>query len=59
MVELNTETAYTVAENPSSPTATFKLLGVDSSGFDAYTSGGVVTKAATGAGNIVVDAQAT
>jgi hypothetical protein len=59
MVELNTETAYTVAENPSSPTATFKLLGVDSSGFDAYISGGVATKAATGAGNIVVDAQAT
>ena len=56
MVELNLETAYTVANKA---TNTFELAGVDSSGFDAYTSGGVATKAATGAGNIVVDAQAT
>ena len=56
MADLNTETAYTVANKA---TNTFELTGVDSSGFDAYTSGGVATKAATGAGNIVVDAQAT
>ena len=56
MDDLNTETAYTVANKA---TNTFELTGVDSSGFDAYTSGGVATKAATGAGNIVVDAQAT
>ena len=56
MVELNLETAYTVA---GKSTNAFQLAGVDSSGFTGYTSGGVATKAATGAGNIVVDAQAS
>jgi len=56
MVELNTETAYTIANKA---TNTFELSGVDGSGFTAYTSGGVATKAATPAGTIVVDAQAS
>ena len=56
MVELNLETAYTVANKA---TNTFELTGVDSTGFTEYDSVGVATKAATGAGNIVVDAQAT
>ena len=56
MVELNIETAYTVANKA---TNTFELSGVDGSGFTTYGSVGVATKAATGAGNIVVDAQAT
>tara|TARA_B110000093_G_scaffold26000_1_gene25160 strand:- start:5565 stop:6182 length:618 start_codon:yes stop_codon:yes gene_type:complete len=56
MVELNLETAYTVA---GKTTNGFQLAGVDSTGFTAYGSVGVATKAATGAGNIVVDAQAT
>tara|TARA_Y100000389_G_scaffold204682_1_gene258845 strand:+ start:2231 stop:2944 length:714 start_codon:yes stop_codon:yes gene_type:complete len=56
MVELNTETAYTVA---STATNTFALSGVDGSAFTAYTSGGEATKAATTAGEIVIDAQAS
>ena len=57
MDELNVETGYTVA---SATTNTFELAGVDGGGFDAYTSGGVVTVApGAGSGNIVVDAQAT
>jgi hypothetical protein len=56
MTDLNLETAYTVS---ATATNTFALTGIDGSGFDAYVSGGVATKAATGAGNIVVDAQAT
>ena len=56
MVELNIETAYTVA---STATNTFALTGINSSGFTAYTSGGVVTVAATESGGIVVDAQAS
>ena len=56
MVELNTETAYTVANKA---TNTFELAGVDSSGFTAYGSAGVATKAAAEAGGIVVDAQAS
>ena len=56
MVELNIETAYTVA---STATNTFELAGVDGSAFTGYTSGGVVTVAATESGGIVVDAQAS
>ena len=56
MVQLNIETAYTVA---STATNTFALTGINSSGFTAYTSGGVVTVAATESGGIVVDAQAS
>jgi|TARA_B110000914_G_C15518926_1_gene475585 hypothetical protein len=56
MVELNIETAYTVA---STATNTFALTGIDGGAFTGYTSGGVVTVAAVGAGNIVVDAQAS
>jgi hypothetical protein len=56
MVELNIETAYTVA---ATATNTFALAGVDGSGFTGYTSGGVATAAATTAGSIVVDAQAS
>ena len=56
MVELNTETAYTVA---STATNTFALSGVNGSAFTAYTSGGEATKAATTAGEIVIDAQAS
>ena len=56
MVELNIETAYTVANKA---TNTFELSGVDGSGFTTYGSAGVATKAAVGAGNIVVDAQAS
>ena len=56
MVELNTETAYTVA---STATNTFALSGVNGSAFTAYTSGGEATKAATTAGDIVIDAQAS
>ena len=56
MVELNLETAYTVA---GKSTNAFQLAGVDSSGFTAYGSAGVVTKAATESGGIVVDAQAS
>jgi len=56
MVELNLETAYTVANKA---TNTFELAGVDSSGFTAYGSAGLATKAATESGGIVVDAQAS
>ena len=56
MVELNLETAYTVANKA---TNTFQLLGVNSTGFTGYTSGGVATKAAAESGGIVVDAQAS
>jgi len=56
MVELNTETAYTVA---GKTTNTFQLAGVNSSGFTGYTSDGVATKAAAESGGIVVDAQAS
>ena len=56
MVELNLETAYTVANKA---TNTFELAGVDSSGFTAYGSAGVATKAAAESGGIVVDAQAS
>ena len=56
MVELNLETAYTVANKA---TNTFELAGVDSSGFTGYTSDGVATKAATESGGIVIDAQAS
>jgi hypothetical protein len=56
MVELNVETGYTVANKA---TDTFELAGVDSSGFDAYTSGGVVTVAPGAAGNFSIDAQAS
>mgnify|MGYP003641521177 FL=1 len=56
MVELNIETAYTVA---ATATNTFALAGVDGSGFTGYTSGGVATAAATETGGIVVDAQAS
>ena len=56
MVELNIETAYTVA---ATATNTFALSGVDGSGFTGYTSGGVATAAATETGGIVVDAQAS
>ena len=55
MTQLNTETAYVVA---GKTTNNFQLTGIDSTGYGAYGSGGVATKAATGAGNIVVDAQA-
>jgi hypothetical protein len=56
MVELNLETAYTVA---GKTTNAFQLSGVDSSGFTGYTSGGVATKAAAESGGIVIDAQAS
>jgi hypothetical protein len=56
MVELNLETAYTVA---GKTTNGFQLSGVDSSGFTGYTSGGVATKAAAESGGIVIDAQAS
>ena len=56
MVELNLETAYTVA---STATNTFALTGINGSGFTGYTSGGVVTVAAVETGGIVVDAQAS
>ena len=56
MVELNLETAYTVA---GKSTNAFQLAGVDSSGFTAYTSAGLATKAAAESGGIVVDAQAS
>ena len=56
MVELNLETAYTVANKA---TNTFELAGVNSTGFTGYTSGGVATKAATETGGVVVDAQAS
>jgi hypothetical protein len=56
MVELNTETAYTVA---GKTTNAFQLAGVDSTGFTAYGSVGLATKAAAESGGIVVDAQAT
>ncbi len=56
MTDLNAETAYTVA---ATATNTFALSGLDGSGFDAYTSGGVVTVAAVETGGIVVDAQAS
>ena len=56
MVELNTETAYTVA---GKSTNAFQLAGVDSSGFTAYGSAGLATKAAAESGGIVVDAQAS
>ena len=56
MVELNTETAYTVA---GKTTNTFQLSGVNGGAFTAYTSGGVATKAAAESGGIVVDAQAS
>ena len=56
MVELNVETAFTLA---NVATNTFELSGVDGSGYTAYTSGGVATKAAATSGSIVVDAQAS
>ena len=56
MTDLNAETSYTVA---ATATNTFALAGLDGSGFDAYTSGGVVTVAAVETGGIVVDAQAS
>ena len=56
MVELNIETAYTVA---STATNTFELTGINGTGFTAYGSGGVATVAATESGGIVVDAQAS
>ena len=56
MVELNIETAYTVA---GKTTNGFQLSGVNSTGFTGYTSGGVATKAATETGGVVVDAQAS
>ena len=56
MVELNTETAYTVAGKTAN---TFQLSGVNSGGFTGYTSGGIATKAAAESGGIVVDAQAS
>ena len=56
MVELNIETAYTVANKA---TNTFELSGVDGSGFTTYGSVGVATKAATETGGVVVDAQAS
>ena len=56
MVELNLETAYTVA---GKTTNTFELAGVNSTGFTAYDSVGVATKAATESGGIVIDAQAS
>tara|TARA_R110000851_G_scaffold28740_2_gene79742 strand:- start:283 stop:906 length:624 start_codon:yes stop_codon:yes gene_type:complete len=56
MVELNIETAYTVA---STATNTFALTGIDGGAFTGYTSGGVVTVAAVETGGIVVDAQAS
>ena len=54
MVELNTETGYTVA---STATNTFALSGVDGSGFTTYTSGGDVTVAAAGADDVIIDTQ--
>ena len=56
MVELNLETAYTVANKA---TNTFELAGVNSTGFTGYTSDGVATKAAAESGGIVIDAQAS
>ena len=56
MVELNLETAYTVA---GKTTNGFQLSGINSTGFTGYTSGGVATKAATETGGVVVDAQAS
>jgi hypothetical protein len=56
MVELNLETAYTVA---STATNTFALSGINGGAFTGYTSGGVVTVAAVETGGIVVDAQAS
>ena len=56
MTELNLETAYTVA---GKTTNTFQLSGINGGAFTGYTSGGVATKAATDAGSIVVDAQAS
>jgi len=56
MVELNVETAFTVA---GTATNTFQLAGINSSAYTGYTSGGVVTVAAAVAGSIVVDAQAS
>ena len=54
MVELNVETAFTVA---STATNTFALSGINGSAYTAYTSGGVATAAAVTSGSIVVDAQ--
>jgi len=54
MVELNTETGYTVA---STATNTFELSGVDGSGFTTYTSGGDITVAAAGADDVIIDTQ--
>ena len=56
MVELNVETAFTIANKA---TNTFELSGVDGSSYTAYTSGGIATKAAATSGSIVVDAQAS
>ena len=56
MVELNLETAYTVA---STATNTFALSGINGGAFTGYTSGSVVTVAAVETGGIVVDAQAS
>ena len=56
MVELNVETAFTIANKA---TNTFELSGVGGSSYTAYTSGGIATKAAATSGSIVVDAQAS
>ena len=56
MVELNVETAFTIANKA---TNTFELSGVDGSSYTAYTSGGIAKKAAATSGSIVVDAQAS
>ena len=54
MVEVNNGT-FTVA---GTATNTFQLTGIDSSGFTAYTSGGVVTVAST-TSDFVIDKQAS
>jgi hypothetical protein len=54
MVELNVETGYTVA---STATNTFALTGIDGSGYTGYTSGGIITVAAAGADDVVIDTQ--
>jgi hypothetical protein len=56
MVELNVETAFTVA---ATATNTFALSGVNGSSYTGYTSGGVATVAALTADSIIVDAQAS
>lgn len=56
MVELNIDTGYTLANIVTNTSA--ELVGINSTGYTLYTSGGVLTSAPTvSAGGIVVDRQ--